>query len=123
MLDAAESLIDVKWFPSTDYATKEDFKVWNREIVRHIQEHQPKGMLSNTKDYKFTITPDLQEWSVTHIFEPMVAAGVRKLAMIVSSELFPQISLEQFVDEYEEKQLTTKYFEDLEEARQWLISG
>jgi len=121
MLDPTQSVIEMKWFPSTDYATQEDFKAWNREVVRHIQEHQPKRMLANTKDYKFTITPDLQEWSIIHIFEPMTAAGVQKLAMIVSSDLFPQVSLEQFVEEYQGKQLTTKYFEEVQDAYKWLI--
>jgi len=122
VFDSSQSLIEGTWFPSTIYASDEDFKTWSIEVVRYTQEYQAQRMLANTKDYKFTITPDLQEWSVSHIFEPMAAAGIRKLAMIVSSDLFPQVSLEQFVDEYGEKQITTRYFEDVEEARQWLIA-
>ena len=65
-------------------------------------------------------------WSNTtkkanNIFVPMTNAGVKKLAMLVSTEFIAQISLEQFSDEAEDANagFVTKYFDTREEAMKW----
>ena len=50
----------------------------------------------------------------------MAKAGIQKLAMLVTKELFPQIALEQFIDEYKGGNIETKYFDTKEEAQKWL---
>ena len=62
----------------------------------------------------------MQEWSVSNIFEKLEQAGLKKMAMIVSEEIFPQVSIEQLIEENKNTTLITKYFENEEHAMKWL---
>ncbi len=64
------------WTIETKNAEKDDFKSWNKELVKKFQENNPSGFLANTKNYKFVISPDLQEWSVSNVFELFAKAGL-----------------------------------------------
>ena len=41
--------------------------------------------------------------------------------MLVSKDLFPQVSIEQFIDEYKGGIIKTKYFKTEKEAMKWLL--
>ncbi len=118
--DAEKSLCKFEWKPETENSTDSDFKNWNQDLVKVIKQHCPKKLLSDNTQYMFTITPELQEWSASNVFHPMTEAGLRYLAMVVSQELFPQISLEQFSEENKERVLHQKFFKEIDEAKKWL---
>ncbi len=112
----------LNWKKNTSNASALDFKQWNINLIKKIEEYKPSLLLSDNRDYLFTIFPELQEWSVENVFIPMSKAGVRKLAMLVSSDIFAQVSLEQFADEsQDDTDIDTKYFENIIEAENWLI--
>ncbi|OQX99605.1 MAG: hypothetical protein B6I24_02100 [Bacteroidetes bacterium 4572_128] len=113
-----KSLIVFQWEKITEEASEEDFKEWNRNLVKMVEVYRPKFILSINIYYFFIINVELQEWSVKNIFEKFQAYGVKKLAMIESDDFISQISLEQFVDEGEEL-LLTKYFVEKEDAMKW----
>ncbi len=119
-LDKDQDTIQMKWYASTEMALEDDFKDWNRTLVKLVDEHQPSRMLADTQTYFFTINEELQEWSKVNIFEAFARAGVRKLALVMSEEIIAQMSLEQFVDKYEGREITNAYFKTLEEAKNWL---
>ena len=110
------------WTEVTEDANPKDFKDWNKALVKVTESCNSIRLLANTLNYKFLITTDLQKWSVSNIFQPFAKAGIRKIAIIVPLDLFPNIALKQFSDEYEEGNIETIFFTDLEEARTWLIS-
>ncbi len=118
--DKENSIFRMNWKTKTENASQEDFKAWNREVVENIELYNPKNVLSDNRNYLFIIVPELQEWSVVNIFVPMQKAGVRKLAMLLSPELFAQVSLEQFADEYGKDDIVVKYFNDENQATNWL---
>lgn len=117
------SLMVLNWKPATSKAKDHEFKKWNQDLVEKVNRHKPRLMLADTKKYLFTITPQLQEWSVINVFEPFAKAGLQKLALIISEEMFAQVSLEQFVDEYKGGKIQSKYFENIESARNWLFGS
>ena len=121
LYNAEKKICIGNWTIETENAENNEFKDWNNELVNKFQEHKPTGFLANTKDYKFIITPDLQQWATTNIFEEFAKAGLEKIAMLVSKDLFPQVSLEQFIDEYKGGKIETKYFKIEEEAMKWLL--
>jgi len=122
LFDNSTSIITCVWNKNTEDATFEDFKVWNKALIHSAFEHQPIGVFANTKHYKFTITLELQEWSTENVFAKLAKAGVKKIAIIVSNDWIPQLSLEQFTDEYEDSKLINKYFDNEEPAVAWLLS-
>jgi len=122
LFDNSTSLITCDWNKNTKDASCNDFKAWNKALTQNAYEHKPIGLFANTKHYKFTITPKLQEWATQNVFARLAEAGVKKIAIIVSSNWISQLSLEQFTDEYEEGKLINKYFENEEKAVAWLLS-
>ena len=110
------------WTKETENANDDDFKNWNIELVNKIAERRPHGLLANTLNYKFAIHPGLQEWSVSNVFQQYAKAGLTKIAIIVPTELIAEMSLEQFVDEYEDNSIETQYFNNAEKAKDWLIN-
>jgi len=111
------------WTQKTVDAEEEDFKAWNQELVRLFEKYQPKLMIANTLDYRFLITPDLQEWATKNIFEKFAKAGLKKKALIMSHDLFTQVAMEQFIEEYKEGNIETKYFDNVEQGKRWLINS
>jgi len=118
--DNASKILICNWYKHTEKATADDFKNWNNTLVQKAFEVKPNGLLANTTDYYFTITPDLQDWSVKNVFEQFAKAGIKKVAMLVSKEIISQLSIEQFADEYKEDKLKTAYFDTKESAIKWL---
>ncbi|WP_157558282.1 hypothetical protein [Microscilla marina] len=110
------------WTEETSTATADDFKEWNQRLVEKIEQYKPMGFLANTLNYKFIITPDLQEWSATNVFGRFAKAGVIRIALTVPEDFYSQVALEQFVDEYEGRRIKNRYFSDLGEAKTWLTS-
>ncbi|WP_143090968.1 hypothetical protein [Thermoflexibacter ruber] len=71
----------------------------------------------------FTITPDLQEWTVENVFFPTKHKGLQKAAFIVPQEVFDQLiveflSIEQTMEE-NQNLFETKYFTSEKEAYLW----
>ena len=119
--DAKNNICIANWTEKTEKASHKEFKEWNIELVNKIQEKKPNGLLANTLDYKFIIDIELQEWSVSNVFEQFAKAGLTKIAMIVPKELIAEMSLEQFADEHKEETIETKYFDNKTLAKKWLV--
>lgn len=114
--------IKIKWLKGSENMKDEEFKA---EILREkqaIETEKPTGIFADTLDMMFSIHPDLQEWHNAQIFPAFQLANVKKLGILVSRDLFAQISIEQLIDDGSEVKLLTKYFDDEEKAIDWLKS-
>ena len=118
--DAENKICIGEWTKATEHASSDEFKQWNDELVQKIKQNKSTSFLGNTLDYQFIISPELQEWSSKNVFGKFAAAGITKMALIVTDGVFQQISLEQLVDEYEGGNIETKYFTNMDNAKQWL---
>ncbi len=119
--DKSNALFEVIWFESTNRANDEDYIHWNSELVKRAIKYRPKVLLANAKEFYFTINPQMQEWAVKNIFEPYASIGLHKIALVISEDFISQVSIEQFIEEYEGGKITNKYFDDLEKGRAWLL--
>ena len=70
----------------------------------------------------FTIMPYIQEWTNQSIFIPSLSIGLNKSAFVVSEDLFIQVSIEQTMSETEGDKFTICYFDNKEEAKNWILS-
>jgi len=116
-------LMKFYWKQKTEDATPEDFKEWNRNLVAQVHKYNPPIVLSDTRDYWFTIEPELQEWSVENVLGPIREGGIQKLAILASTKFIAQLSIEQFIDEGKENisMFQTSYFDDEQKAMNWLF--
>jgi len=78
------------------------------------------GVLMDNRQFVFTISPETQRWVNEQIFPVFIRRGARYGAFVVSGDIFTNISVEQTLDEKEAKAFVIRYFEDIEEASQWL---
>jgi hypothetical protein len=119
--DATKSLAYNIWLPETREMTEADFK---HEISQWVQKAIVTGFtltLANTLDFRFIISPKLQDWYNKTVTPPAFAAGVKKLAFLLPEGIFAQMSIENIFEEgYGEGAMNIRYFGNTVEAVTWL---
>jgi len=116
-------LLSNQWTTKTEYMTTEDFK---REILNFAQlslDLKAKYVLGNTQYFAFTIVPDVQKWHDEVIAPLYLKAQIKKIALVVSADLFAHVSITQTLEENNIDVIPTQYFEDVKGARIWLLKG
>ncbi len=114
--------IKIQWLADSEKMLDDDFK---REILgekKAIEEVKPKVIFADVLQMKYAIAPNMQEWHNKQIFPAFALAEVRKLAVLVSPDVFVQVGIEQLVEDGSGKELITRYFEEEAKAISWLKS-
>lgn len=102
---------------SVEAYKKEMEQVADLQIVYHT--HKP---LVDIRDFRFVITPPIQEWVDQHILEKFMKAGIHKVAYVASNDAFTQVSVEQTMSEAYGSTVKAQYFKDYDQARDWLLA-
>ena len=94
--------------------------------LQQLQIYRPQRVLVDSRNAEYIITPDLQDWINVNIYPQAAAAGVRKLAFLVSNDIFVTISIEQTVEDSMANdiistQMQQRFFDDREQALNWLL--
>ncbi len=116
------SLIIDKFLPTTEDMDPEEFKKEMNIFAGMCEEHKPERELVHLLDMKYVIVPEVQEWMNNEIF-PRYENIIKRMAFLVPSELFTQISVEQTMDEESGQKFVQQYFETENEARKWLMEN
>lgn len=96
---------------------KKDIVLW----INAILDYKPTFQLLDMQGNTFTISPEMQRWINENLIATAAKNGTKKIAFLVSSDIFARVSLEQTMDEEEAKVFTFRYFEDENEAMKWLF--
>ncbi|WP_448519725.1 hypothetical protein [Rhodoflexus sp.] len=104
--------------PTTNEMTDADYKMELNLLVEHINSYNIRGLFSDTRDFFFLITPQLQEWTNNHLFGNI--PSVHRIAVMVSPSFITQLSVEQTVDENTTGAMQTQFFSNVEQAFKWL---
>ena len=120
-LDEEKSIIINKWLPTTKDMTDEEYQENMLEFVKLAEAHKPKFHLIESEEFLYGITVDMQEWTNNEIFPRLAAAGIKKIAFTVSSELVAQMSIEQALEEDKAAAFQVKYFDSKEDAVNWFF--
>ena len=64
-----------------------------------------------------------QDWSNQNWFPRALASGIRHMAILVSSDIFNQIAVENIMSKVPGTALTVQYFNNPQSARAWLRSA
>lgn len=98
-----------------------DYKEQSLLLAELVEKHQPQYIIMNSRDMEFTIAPELQKWVNITIFPRLIKAGLKKGAFIVSDDLFTQVSIKQTLEEDQASAFSIKYFDNVEDAKTWLL--
>lgn len=121
--DVTNAVLKQTWLSSTSKMTVDEYQVEQLKMLNLVKDNKAKALLANTKNFDFTIDPDMQLWTSETINEGMFKAGIKKVAFIVTSDIFSQVSIEQTQDENPDDCFELQYFEDAEEGFNWLIGN
>lgn len=114
-----KSLLTITWTTQTMNMTEDDFKQVLLEILAFIKKNKVEWYLADTQEFKFSIIPEVQDWTNTHFLPQIFELGVKKMAIIVSEDLFSQVSIEQVLED-NQSGMQSAYFKTTDEALQWL---
>ncbi|MBY0424549.1 MAG: STAS/SEC14 domain-containing protein [Cytophagales bacterium] len=69
-----------------------------------------------------TITDEDQKWANEDWFPRALQAGLKRLAIIVGTDVFNQMSVEQIMSNVASMDLKTQYFDSEEKAKAWMAT-
>ncbi len=123
--DKDNALLSITWLPSTYEMEAKDFQSIFMDIAQFIEQNSIKYWMGYTKDFAFIVPPDLQEWAAQDFNQRVLKAGLRKMAMIVPSDIIANVGVQQSIEEMEKHQhaetIVTRYFDDDQQAKVWLL--
>lgn len=123
LFDESKNLIIETFKKGTEDYTpktyKEDFLAL-ADAVKKSGKIGIEGILVDMRNFLYTISPALQEWHNKEVFPVVVSVGLTKMGVLVSPDIFAQVSTEQTLEENENKGFSTKYFDSENEAYEWL---
>ena len=108
------------WAKESKTLTDELFKAEMIKLGEAFDNQKPQTVLINMADFVFTVAPEVQEWVNKNVNYKLIEISTKKLAFIVSTEIFTAISVEQTLDEDEGAKLNTQFFDKKENAEKWL---
>ncbi|WP_338814710.1 hypothetical protein V9L05_05585 [Bernardetia sp. Wsw4-3y2] len=111
------------WLPNSKTLDEATFKKEVSEQTKIAVEKSTSAFITDASDFLFTIHPETQKWVNQTIFTDMREVGVKKLALLSSSDIIAQLSIEQLIDEDTLKGFASEFFDDKEKAREWILSS
>lgn len=107
----------------TEYIGDESFQEAQWKILAMIRKYLPNSLLINVQDLRYTIPPEMQEWTAKEVIPKMIEIGVRKLAYIIPQDFYAQLSIEQLADELPNFNFERRIFADEKTAMNWLLNS
>ena len=86
------------------------------ELIKEKKLYKWIGNLSHME----AITEDDQTWANEVWFPNALNAGLKRLGVVVSKDVFNQMSVEEMLNKVESIDLQTQYFDSLENAIVWM---
>lgn len=120
-----ESLIHLEWYPRSAELSEEAYKIILLQLSDYVLSHNLKYWLGNTKNFAFSIPPDLQNWTSGTFTSRLMKAGMQKMALVIPNEYSSNLSVQQTMNKIENvafgKKFQTRYFKNEEDALKWLL--
>lgn len=117
--DKSLDLVHYSFYKTTSTMTKEEYILELKAFIDVVKKYQPAFVLGNMVDFGFIITPDIQTWINENLFSVYAQIGLKKIALLLSNELFSQVSIQQTIEEDENAPFSVAYFENEQEAIAW----
>jgi len=119
LFDVSNLMVSQIWKSATDKMTFAQFKTEQLQLAEIIKEKKPQTIYVDAIKFGFIITPDQQQWNADNLLTHFPANGVEKCGILVPTDIYIQISIEQALEEAD-KLFETKYFDDQKAMMGWL---
>jgi len=103
------------------FPLSEEFRVGMDHLIRLMEEKKIGKVLTDTRKMG-AISPDDQDWSINEWLPRAFKAGYRRIAIVISEDIFNQMSVEDIMSRVKGVDFVTQYFPSLEEGRKWLAT-
>lgn len=103
------------------FATSANFREAINVSLKLFEQGGFEKIISNTKDFSLVKKEDT-DWVAQVITPQLVRHGLRYMAFVVPSNVFSQLSVNNFKEEAG-KAVSIRYFEDLEKAKSWCVEA
>ena len=125
MIDLDNSYLRVQYNQHTDSVevtwktppTSEEFRTGMNQAIDSMEKHQTGSLLSDTTHLGALSEAD-QQWSYTDWLQRALATGYQRFAVVVSSDIFAQMSVEDTLSQVQG--VTIQYFDTFAEGQEWL---
>ncbi|GAB2790298.1 hypothetical protein HNQ93_003316 [Hymenobacter luteus] len=105
----------------TGFATGELLREAHEATLVLLSRHGVQQVLADTREMRTILRTD-QQWITDNFFPRALARGYRRVAIVISADMFNQLSVRAILDLVLGQSLfTAEYFGNLETAREWLI--
>jgi hypothetical protein len=121
--NASSNMLEIHWKDSTEELEDEDFKAFLLQFTQDLLKFQTSGFFVNATKKMFIMRNEMQEWHDEVIVPKYIDAGIRKIAFHVGNNSTVDISLELTFDEKNSQKLQTRFFDDAENAKEWLVKS
>lgn len=121
--DPELGLYEVYWTKETRFLNETDYKhlVLKEHTTATVKGYDVKIQLLDNRHFKFVMSPELQDWQEEKITPNLTSNGkYPKTAIVQSSDFISQVFIEQTMQDTTGQ---VKYFDDIQEARSWLLKG
>jgi hypothetical protein len=108
------------WTPESGDLTDEDYRAHVEIYLQTIQKFHFEKVLIDTTNFLYIIPPDTQDWLNQYIFPLTIEAGLKRMAILLSSDFYAQLSVELAMEENPSLGFSNKFFEDTNTALEWL---
>jgi hypothetical protein len=117
--DAATNTLITRWTmpESVDTELYKDIFLKYKDI---ILEKRPDKIFADGVNNRNTITPELQTWTNELLSEPYREIGLKKMAVLISSDFYAALSVQQTIEEDTTAKYQTAFFEDEAKAFEWM---
>ena len=100
------------------FAKSEDFRAAIEQSLEFFEKGDLDKIISNTKDAALVKKEDT-DWVAQVITPQMVQHGLRYMAFIVPTNVFTQVTVDNFKEEADSV-VSIRYFDKVETAKDWL---
>ena len=115
--DAACDAVHVDW---QGWADSAEFVALNEAGLSALREHRSSRWLADCRNLK-TIKLADQEWVDRDWFPRALAAGLRRMALVIANSKLAQMNIEQILSRIPGTKLDVAYFATEVMARDWLM--
>lgn len=120
-----KSLAIAIWKLTTENMGDEEYKEVFLKIGEVYKQHEVKYWLGDAREFYKLVSIELQEWTVKELNPLLFEAGLKRMALIMPSELIANFSVGQVVSDMEKgnnSNFQAGYFNNWEEAKKWILS-
>lgn len=116
-----QSFIERYWKPTSNDLNEEQYNALNAKFFDFASCYKPKRLLIDKRNCLYRENEGIHNDLLSNVIETFVSYGTKRIALLVSNDIYLKLSIGQVIDEYNGKRFVRQYFDDLDTAKEWLL--